>query len=310
MRGRGGYIGFNRVPAAAAINSAASGVWTLREAEALKRAGTWPRNRVTVLPVMTGLQLWLDADDSTTLYGATTGGSLVAADGGVARWEDKSGNARHATQSTSANRPARKTAIQGGLDVLRFDGSNDSLSVASSTATFAFLHASNATVFIVYKPNGANPDALYSLIDNCRNGVTVTGYTLFYDDRSVVPRNDRIVSAGGLNADNFVTVSADSFSPANTFVCITNVIKGQDGTAANRSRLYKNGTIDAAVNTGTGSTTGNATYDLKLGAAYTWTDDTNFLNGDYAEIIMYDTALSDTNRAAVEAYLLAKWGIT
>ena len=42
-RPRGGYIGFNRVPAAAAVNSAASGVWTLREAEALKRAGTWPR---------------------------------------------------------------------------------------------------------------------------------------------------------------------------------------------------------------------------------------------------------------------------
>jgi len=42
MRPRGGYIGFNRVPAATAANSAASGVWTLREAEALKRAGTWP----------------------------------------------------------------------------------------------------------------------------------------------------------------------------------------------------------------------------------------------------------------------------
>lgn len=41
-RPRGGYIGFNRVPAASAMNSAASGAWTLREAEALKRAGTWP----------------------------------------------------------------------------------------------------------------------------------------------------------------------------------------------------------------------------------------------------------------------------
>ena len=42
MRPRGGYIGFNRVPAASGISSAASGVWTLREAEALNRAGTWP----------------------------------------------------------------------------------------------------------------------------------------------------------------------------------------------------------------------------------------------------------------------------
>ena len=41
-RSPGGYIGFNRVPASAAANSAASGVWTVREAESLKRAGTWP----------------------------------------------------------------------------------------------------------------------------------------------------------------------------------------------------------------------------------------------------------------------------
>ena len=42
MRGRGGFIGENVTPASAAINSAASGVWNLREAEGLKRAGTWP----------------------------------------------------------------------------------------------------------------------------------------------------------------------------------------------------------------------------------------------------------------------------
>ena len=41
-RPRGGYIGFNRVPAASGVNSAASGIWTLREAESLKRAGAWP----------------------------------------------------------------------------------------------------------------------------------------------------------------------------------------------------------------------------------------------------------------------------
>lgn len=41
-RPRGGFIGYNPAPAATAVNSAAGGIWTLREAEALKRAGTWP----------------------------------------------------------------------------------------------------------------------------------------------------------------------------------------------------------------------------------------------------------------------------
>ena len=49
MRGRGGFIGANVTPAASAINSAASGVWTLREAESLKRAGTWPIAATQVL---------------------------------------------------------------------------------------------------------------------------------------------------------------------------------------------------------------------------------------------------------------------
>jgi len=42
MRGRGGFIGANVTPATTGVNSAASGVWTVREAESLKRAGTWP----------------------------------------------------------------------------------------------------------------------------------------------------------------------------------------------------------------------------------------------------------------------------
>lgn len=42
MRPRGGIIGATVQPAATAINSAAGGIWTLREAEAFKRAGTWP----------------------------------------------------------------------------------------------------------------------------------------------------------------------------------------------------------------------------------------------------------------------------
>jgi hypothetical protein len=42
MRGRGGFIGANVTPEASNGNSAAAGVWTLREAESLKRAGTWP----------------------------------------------------------------------------------------------------------------------------------------------------------------------------------------------------------------------------------------------------------------------------
>lgn len=124
----GGYIGHRPVPAAAGLNSAAGGVWTLREAQRLKQGGTWPV--VFIIPLqISGLQCWLDANDAGTLYNASTGGSLVAANGGVARWEDKSSNSNHATDvvdgsgaTISTQRPTRVATAQNGLDAINFDG--------------------------------------------------------------------------------------------------------------------------------------------------------------------------------------------
>jgi len=68
-RPRGGYIGHNAAPAASAYNSAASGVWTLREAESLKRAGTWPIGSIPSDPYFADITLLLrmnGANGSTT----------------------------------------------------------------------------------------------------------------------------------------------------------------------------------------------------------------------------------------------------
>lgn len=83
-RPRGGYIGFNRVPAATAVNSAASGIWTLREAEALKRAGTWPTlsdaNFANV-----SLLLHMDGSNGSTAFTDSSSSAVaVVANGGAA----------------------------------------------------------------------------------------------------------------------------------------------------------------------------------------------------------------------------------
>ena len=101
----------------------------------------------SALPVpqtISGLQLWLDASDASTLYDATSGGSLVAADGAVARWEDKSGNETHATQSDANGRPTRKVSLLNGNDGLRL--SADQMLVNVSYAT------TDHTFFIAVKP--------------------------------------------------------------------------------------------------------------------------------------------------------------
>ncbi|MBU6221748.1 MAG: fibronectin type III domain-containing protein [Planctomycetes bacterium] len=265
-----------------------------------------------------GLQLWADASDASTLYDATSGGSLVAADGGVARWQDKSGNSRHFTQATSGSRPLRKTGQQNGLATLRFDGTNDSMSIASSTATFKFAHDGDSTLFIVYKAGTtANPNTLYAIIGNGLNDGSLdfqTGFYLRWDDRGEVPYQDQSVYVVANNGSpRYVGVSAANTFPTNVFNLQTIVSNPQDSTIANRATIRKNGgsavSVDTSgTNAGTALPTANATQDLRIGATSgtaTW-----FLAGDIAEIIMYDSALSDANRALVESYLTSKWGLS
>jgi hypothetical protein len=269
---------------------------------------------------ISGLQWWLDASDASTLYDATSGGSLVAADGTVARWEDKSSNGRHATQGTSGSRPTRKTAIQNSRDVLRFDGSNDSMSVPSSTATFKFLHDGDSTVFVVLRAGAdANPNAPYLILGTGIDSGSLdgqTGYYLRYDDRT---------SANAILSDSLVHVVASggqprfagiatSALPANTFALVT--VRGDPGNAtiASRSQVRLNGgsaitQVTSDTNGAATLPTGNATQNMFLGATPGATPSWHLV-GDICEVVMYDSALSDTDRASVESYLLAKWGLS
>lgn len=130
-----------------------------------------------------GCQLALDASISTSLYDATSGGSLVAADGAVARWEDQSGNARHATQSTIGARPLRKTAIQGGNDVVRFDGVDDAMTHGATSGNdpntmFCVINRratqSNYRVLLTYGTSGT-AGAIFNLRNNTNFAGTYTG---------------------------------------------------------------------------------------------------------------------------------------
>jgi len=112
-----------------------------------------------------GCQLALDASIPSSLYDATSGGSLVAADGAVARWEDQSGNARHATQGTSGNRPLRRVAPVGGLDAVEFDGSDDRLS-------YTLTGASAWTIFFALKWLNSSQTSYRGLMSVGNTGAT------------------------------------------------------------------------------------------------------------------------------------------
>jgi hypothetical protein len=259
------------------------------------------------VPTISGLQLWLDASDASTLYDATSGGSLVVADGGVARWEDKSGNVRHMTQGTAGSRPLRKTAIQGGKDVLRFDGSDDSLSVPNSTETFKFLHSTDSTVFVVFqRPTAGNYRPVLNTYDTSSVNI---GFALYVANGSEI--NDRVVAliANGINSSEVSNNNSGNGFLSDGFSVLSVISKPTNGTVSTRSSLRSNGGPAATNNTNTGTiSTSNSTYGLTI-CRDQYAPSQTFTGTDIAEIIIYNTALSDTDRTAIESYLMAKWGI-
>lgn len=307
LRSNGSYLGPRPTGPSSTV---ASGIWDLRTAERQIRSGAWTPE---VPRKIGGLELWLDASSAETLYDATSGGSLVAADGGVARWEDKSGNGRHATQGTSGRRPTRKSAAQNGLDVLRFDGNAtpadaDRLQIANSASEFNFLHLSAGSVFVVVK-NGTteNYNDIRTWVDSC--GLAASqGFYFGPDDRSSLPVNNSAIAISGNMAGSARVGAPDGFVAMQTAKVYTCVV---DNTAATASRMfiYGNGTDAGVANTASGATTGDATYSLMIGSA---ADDGGAFSfqGDFLELLIYSSALSNADRESVEGYLMAKWGIS
>jgi len=283
MRGRGGFIGANVTPASAAINSAASGVWTVREAEAMRRAGTWPS--ATEVPAqIAGLQLWLDAADGSTLFDATTGGSIVAANGTVMRWEDKSGNGLHCTESS--NGPQRKTAQINGRDIVRFNGTNTQLQGTSTPTT-----GNARTTFVVAKSNTSAGGEILQIGKDRTGGAGFLHRALFLSGNTFF--------GGDLYVNN-LTISGAQLPITSAFVgCIVQSSTSSIQYFHNATSYEVTGTLNS-FSMNPGYLIGKARSDKDFG----------FFNGDICEVIAYGAALSSSNRAAVESYLMTKWGIT
>jgi hypothetical protein len=298
-RGRGGFIGANVVPAVAA----ASGVWTLSEQESAKRAGTWPITAASLLTGIGGLQLWLDSSDANTLFDATTGGSLVAADGSVARWEDKSGNGRHYTQSNATWRPARKTNQQNGLDTILLDGSNDHL----IGGDYLDLNSTNSlTVFCVIKTLTSDANG-YEII-NKRNSP-------FGQDNgwALLVWTDQKLQFLCVDNNSYYVTSSDSTVSANN--CAVFTLRTASGSLSASTNFHRNGSSLADTDTFTDISTGpDVSKKIMLGINESGAEGSGTFarpfSGHFCEFIIYNSILSDVNRAAVESYLITKWGIT
>ena len=253
---------------------------------------------------ISGLQLWLDAADSSTLYNATVGGSLVTTDGSaVARWADKSGNNRHATQTTANARPLLKTAVKNGRNGLRFDGTNDSLSCGD----VCDLGTNSAYMFVVARYlNSAGG----TLLGKSRASGLIGRYFLTRAIRSGNLSLNTTVAPNGSTAVDAFTQDTDSTN----YRLINGQIKRAAGTSASSVLLKTNGTLKNSVFY-TDSMSSYNTTDLLFIGAYANSSgsvaSSSFINADICEVLLYITPsfLSETSITNIEAYLNTKWAL-
>jgi hypothetical protein len=236
-----------------------------------------------------GLDLWLDASDSSTLFDATTGGSTPADDGTVARWEDKSGNNNHATQSTVADRPLRRVADVNGRDAVDFVSQDIMIGASPLTQR----QTDEKTAFIVLETDtlGVSFGAinLYSHTSSFTTGAVglITpevayrcGGPTWVSSSPVSTTSPSIVSMthdGQANIQDAISMWVDGTSATNDL--------GTDGTFVDNNNGWH------------------------LGRQATQVADAGPYDGRICEVIIYNSELSTEDRESVETYLADKWGI-
>jgi len=274
----GGVIGQRNLP----TQAAASGVWRLSEIESAQRGLAWPVGEIASPSEVPGLVLWLDGADETTMYDATTGGSLVAADATIARWQDKSGNNRHFTQGTSGLRPFRRSAVKNGLGAVGF--LNDWMS-----GTYTYTAGS---VFVVWNhPTTVAGDTLPRVIC-CRTG-----------DNNKVGNSDlnygvMLPSASTVAVDPFVGAGTHRLNGVTQGANFNNFSVGVTARTSPDRWQYTNSTFMAK--------TGQKAIVV---GADTFQSARFMQDGHVGEILAYSSLLSAGQVALIERHLVRKWGL-
>jgi hypothetical protein len=243
----------------------------------------------TVFPT-TGLALWLKADSLTLDNGAA-----------VTQWNDLSGNSRNFTQSTGSLQPSyvESDTDFNKMPVINFDGS-DKLELAFD----AGLNTNEFTTFIVTAVS-SDTDAIEAIIDSrSASPVTRSGFNFYADMRNSGGANNWEFWVGADSSWSAISAGSSTVSTSGVPSILVGQISGGDGAGASATQLFRvNGTqIGTATPTFYKSTADASQIGTNATSSYQ-------LNGDMAEIIQYNRALTTAEIERVEAYLGAKYGI-
>jgi hypothetical protein len=244
---------------------------------------------------ISGCSLWLDCDDIDTLFKDPNAATPVLVDGdSVAYWADKVGG-QDVIQATVAARPTYKTNIQNGKSMIYFDGGDDLLSQVNR------LYSAPCTLFVVCRIDSHSGDisGIFTHGDNT-GGLNGPGFCYIGSTAA----GDCLVFLDGAGAGT--TSSSNTSSSMLGLPRIITGVYNQSNTS--NSLIYTNGNLEENF-TGTGVSVSTTTNRIQIGARTGGGWNSRRMIGYVAECIRYDRVLSSSERASVENYLSAKWGI-
>lgn len=236
-------------------------------------------------PASIATSLWLDASDSST---------IILNSNAVSQWSDKSGNSRHAFQSTAANRPTVQLNSLNSLPGILFDGVNDFLAFASP------IVGATHSLFILFK---MTQESAFGVIFG-QWAANQTGRYMWVTNQS----SAGVVSSGTLNVFNSTATSgAGSFGFATGVSVLGNavIIGSVSQTGSEQWKLIKDGTewdsatitsVYQGVNSSLGSINASATAEPYDGLIY--------------EVISLSSYADTDTRQRIEGYLAHKWSLT
>ncbi len=225
-------------------------------------------------PEVSGLELWLDANDETTITHVANS---------ISQWDDRSGNSNNVTAPLAANEPTLTPNGYGARNTVSFDGTDDYMTVSLPAK-------SEMTVIVVFKYNQLNQasgdfDYLYSHGSGSANNMaSISRYSAGSRADEYYCYDGGVVLNGPVLTGQVFQTFTQRFNSTATFHEL--FIDGVSQTVTDNNVAF--------------SLTG--TFDLGRYLA-----GNHYLDGEIAEIIVYDNAISEQDRIDVESYLTTKW---
>ena len=244
---------------------------------------------------ISGCMLWLKADAIT---GHSDADDLTA-------WSDSSGEGHDVVvPSTAARRPHYKTNIINGQPAILFTGSNEEYLTTSGINTF--FNDVDFSIFLVVKPTGVSTDNQLMFGGYYSTNWAISGSAINNQTAFGIDADEKFVIKGKHTANDNST-STDSLADNTAYI-----LSGVYDFSATTMWQFINGTqTDKETSVEIGTSEANTPEIGAITAAGRGgTTVTNEYTGYIAEIVMFNSVLSERNLVDMNHYLGNKYGIT